>query len=153
MISELFFFALLQVVSGLAIEHSSRELDTRSAHLQRRELATGSKVAIGICVPAAALVIGLGIGIMWLYPRQLRKLREQNPGAEVGLRELMEGRVTRPAAPQSVKTLPPYEERQVSVTKDDSLDSSEPPAQPTPNATPRAAPPSDAEARHAALVN
>ncbi|CAO2649673.1 Nn.00g009650.m01.CDS01 [Neocucurbitaria sp. VM-36] len=153
MISELFFCALLQVASGLAIERWGRELDTHSAHLQRRELATGSKVAIGICVPAAALVVGLGIGIMWLYPRQLRKLREQNPGAEVGLRELMEGRVTRPAAPQSVKTLPPYEERQGSVTKDVSLESSELPAQPTTNATSRAAPPAAAEARHAPLVN
>ncbi|KAJ4363894.1 hypothetical protein N0V83_009346 [Neocucurbitaria cava] len=152
MFSELLFFALLQVVSALSIERPSRESTARSTHLQRRELATGSKVAIGICVPAAALVVGLGIGIMWLYPRQLRKLREQNPGAEVGLRELMEGRVARPAAP-SVKTLPPYTERQASVTKDSSLDSSDAPTQQPMHAESATAPPPAAEPRHTAPIS
>ena len=152
MISELLFFTLLQLAFGFPIEHSSRELDTRSA-LQPRGLATGSKVAIGLCVPGGALVVGLGIGIMCLYPRQLRKLREENPGAEVGLRELMEGRVTKPAAPQVVDSPPPYEERRGSVTKDTSLTSSDPPAQPATNATSGAVLPSAVEARHAALMS
>lgn len=130
MFSTILFFALLQVVCGLSISRPSRDSNAPSAHLQSRGLDTGSKVAIGICVPAVAFVFGLGIGIMYLYPAQLRKLRRQNPGAEVGLRELMDGRVSRPrqAAPQTTTAThtepPPYTERHASVAHEATLGAS-----------------------------
>ncbi|KAH6625533.1 pyridoxal phosphate-dependent transferase [Boeremia exigua] len=57
---------------------------TGTRQLQKR-LETGSTIAIGICVPSVALVLGLGIGIMWFYPEQRRKLRAENARRELEL--------------------------------------------------------------------
>lgn len=148
MLSSLIFFALLHVACGLSIERprsGSNNNLAQSAHLQSRGLDTGSKVALGICVPAVAFVFGLGIGILWFYPAQLRKLRKENPGAQVGLRELMEGRVTQQPAP------PVYTEHDASTANEPSLEASNALGHPTPKYESRAAPPPLAEARHAAL--
>jgi hypothetical protein len=157
MFSNLIYFALLQVACGLAINQpheSSNKMEARSAHLQKR-LETGVKVALGICIPGAVLVVGLGLVVLLLYPSQLRKLRRENPGADVGLADLMNGKVTHHPAP------PPYTAGHNASTNDTS--SVDVPAYST-TATPKAdtnaptAPPpaasalSPAEARHAALV-
>ncbi|KAH7069851.1 hypothetical protein BKA63DRAFT_394857, partial [Paraphoma chrysanthemicola] len=78
-------FALVHLATALPTQEQATH------HLQKR-LETGPIVALSICIPGAALVLGLGIGIMWLYPKQLRKLRAQNPGREVGFADLMNGR-------------------------------------------------------------
>jgi hypothetical protein len=108
--STLIYLALLHVasVNGLAIPDPHSTLSTPSTqpqptHRLHRRLATGVKVAIGICVPGAVLVVGLGLFILALYPAQKRKLQRQNPGAQIGLAELMNGKVTQQSAP------PPYE--------------------------------------------
>jgi hypothetical protein len=148
MLSSLVFFALLHVVCGLSIERlrsGSNNNPAQSAHLQPRGLDTGSKVALGICVPAVAFVFGLGLGILWFYPAQLRKLRRENPGAQVGLRELMDGKVTRRPPP------PLYTEHDTSTANKPSLDASDAPGHPTPKSNSRAALSPPAEARHAAL--
>jgi hypothetical protein len=96
------FFALLQAVCGLSIPDprgTTNDILARSAHLQPREMDTSIKVALGLCIPGAALVIGLAIVIVWFYPAQLRKLRKENPGAQIGLAELMNGKVTHHHAP------------------------------------------------------
>jgi hypothetical protein len=57
MLSSFLYFALLQVVSGLAIEQSrsaSNNIAARSARLQAREIDTSVKVALGLCIPGAA---------------------------------------------------------------------------------------------------
>jgi hypothetical protein len=157
MFSNLIYFALLQVACGLSIHNphgGSNTNEARSPRLERR-LETGVKVALGICIPGAVLVVGLGLVVLLLYPSQLRKLRRENPGADVGLADLMNGKVTHHPAP------PPYTAGRTAST-DASSTASHAPAYST--ATPKAdanaptAPPpaaaalSPAEARHAALV-
>jgi hypothetical protein len=93
MFSPLLSLALL-CASASALPTPSTTSTTH--HLARRELATGVKVALGICIPGAALVVGLFVVILAFYPAQLRKLRAQNPGANVGLTELMNGKVAPP---------------------------------------------------------
>jgi hypothetical protein len=93
MLSTLIYFALLQVACALSIE---RPLSERSSHLQSRALSTNEKVAIGICIPGAALVLGMGFIVLCMYPAQTRKLRKANPGAEIGFAEVMAGKVTQP---------------------------------------------------------
>jgi hypothetical protein len=148
MLSSLIFFALLHVVCGLSIERprsDSNNNPAQSAHLQSRGLDTGSKVAIGICVPAVAFVFGLGLGILWFYPAQVRKLKKENPGAQVGLRELMNGKVTqRPAPPQ-------YTEHDASTANKPPSEASDAPGYQTTKSDSRTASPPLAEARHAAL--
>jgi hypothetical protein len=109
MFSTLVYLALLQVASvyGLAIpEPHSTLLSTSTSqphtHRLQRRLATGAKVALGICIPGAVLVVGLFLVIIAFYPAQLRKLRRENPGAQIGLTELMTGKPTHVNAP------PPY---------------------------------------------
>ncbi|OSS52396.1 hypothetical protein B5807_03080 [Epicoccum nigrum] len=75
------FFAFLQVASAVPTNSQS---DANKHHLQKR-LATGSKIAIGICVPCVALVVVLGLWIMWGYPKARRELREQNARREIEL--------------------------------------------------------------------
>lgn len=78
-------------------------LHLASAAPLHKRLETGPTVAIGICIPIAAFTIGLGVGIFMLYPRHLRRLREQHPGREIGFAEVMTGRVTSHQAPPSYK--------------------------------------------------
>jgi hypothetical protein len=93
---------------------------------------------LGLTIPGAALVIGLAIVIIWFYPAQLRKLRKENPGAQIGLAELMNGKVTQHHAP------PVYTEHHPSTEND--IPSHPPPRH---DATPL--PSYEADARHAAL--
>jgi hypothetical protein len=95
MFSPLVSLALL-CASAAALPTSTSTTSSATHHLARRELATGVKVALGICIPGAVLVVGLFIVILAFYPAQLRKLRAQNPGANVGLTELMNGKVAPP---------------------------------------------------------
>lgn len=147
------YFALLQVAYSLAIAQprdaaSSNDLATRSPHLQKR-METGVKVALGICIPGAVLVVGLGLVVLLMYPAQLKKLRRQNPGAEIGLNELMTGKVTQRPAP------PPYSaNHRDSAADDSSMDAPayEPP-KPVQTATTTVTPTAPAEARHSALMS
>jgi hypothetical protein len=141
MISQLFFFALLQTVCGLSIRHphgATNDILARSARLQPREIDTSVKVALGLCIPGAALVIGLALVIVWFYPAQLRKLRKENPGAQIGLAELMNGKVTQHHAP------PVYSEHHPSTVHQTSV-------HPPPKTDAQSLPAYDADARHAAL--
>jgi hypothetical protein len=116
-------------------------------------MVTGVKVALGLCIPGAVLVVGLGIFIMVLYPAQLRKLRRQNPGTEVGLAELMNGKYPPKPAPP-----PPYAGHEGSTTNNSTEDATHPPEYPVhqsvqPKTSTPSALPTDAEARHAALMS
>lgn len=75
------FFAFLQVASAVPTNSHS---DANRHHLQKR-LATGSKIALGICVPCVAIVFVLGAWILWGYPKARRELREQNARREIEL--------------------------------------------------------------------
>lgn len=150
MFSSLVYLALVQVACALSIPQN--DLSTRSTHLHKRELATGVKVALGICIPGAALVVGLGLVILLFYPAQLRKLRRQNPGQEVGLADLMNGKYPPKPAPP-----PPYAGHDTSTTNNSTEDATLPPSYPVQSVQPKtnthAAPTTDAEARHAALMS
>lgn len=122
-------FALLHLAIALPTTTGSKD-----THRLQKRLETGPIVALSICIPGAALVLGLGIGILWLYPKQLRKLRAQNPGREVGFADLMNGRV-------STQAPPVYKEHEGSEHE---LDTHSAPGQA------QAGPPPDA--RHAALA-
>jgi hypothetical protein len=141
MLSTIIYFALLQVVCGLphGVQRSTSDNNlARSAPLQSRDIDTSVKVALGLTIPGAALVIGLAIVIIWFYPAQLRKLRKENPGAEIGLAELMNGRVTERPAP------PVYTEHHPSTVNDT-------PSHPTPRYEATPVPAYEADARHTAL--
>jgi hypothetical protein len=149
MLSSLIFFALLQVACGLSIERprsGSNNNPARSTPLQPRGLDVGSKVAIGICIPGAAFVVLLGLGIMWLYPAQLRKLRKANPGVEVGLREVMNGGVAKQPAPPP----PMYTEHDASTSNVAALDASHVPGHATPKSDAPTTPRLSADAKHVA---
>ena len=108
MFTTLLSFALFQAAHALAIAaaQDTTPLSTSNSpthHLSKR-VTTGVKVAVGICVPAAALAVGLGVVILAMYPAQLRKLRAQNGGADVTLADVMNGKVVQRPAP------PPYHE-------------------------------------------
>jgi hypothetical protein len=146
MFSSLVYLALVQVACAFSIPQNN--LSTRSTHVQKRELATGVKVALGICIPGAALVLGLGLVILIFYPAQLRKLRRENGGRDVTMADLMNGKYPPKPAPP-----PPYTGPDASTTNNSTEDTTLPPSypvQPRHNA-PHAAPTTDAEARHAAL--
>jgi hypothetical protein len=148
MLSSLIFFALLQVACGLAIEQprgGSNSNPARSTPLQSRGLDVGSKVAIGICIPGVAFVVVLGLGIMWLYPAQLRKLRKANPGVEVGLREVMNGGVAKQPAPP-----PMYTEHDASTSNVAALEASHAHGHSTPKSDAPTTPRLSADAKHGA---
>jgi hypothetical protein len=148
MLSSFIYFALLQVVSGLAIEQSrsaSNNIAARSARLQAREIDTSVKVALGLCIPGAALVIGLAIVIVYFYPAQLRKLRKQHPDRDVGLADLMNGKVVQHPAP------PPYSAHHDSPPHDPSSGTNDAPVYTPPKSGFHAEAADPAEARHAAL--
>tara|TARA_R110002003_G_scaffold131_9_gene12368 strand:- start:8211 stop:8636 length:426 start_codon:yes stop_codon:yes gene_type:complete len=131
-------FALLHIASALPTTTAG----SKATHRLQKRLETGPIVALSICIPGAALVLGLGIGILWLYPKQLRKLRAQNPGREVGFADLMNGRV-------STQAPPVYKEHEGSEHELDTYSApGQEPARPVPVA--QAGPPPDA--RHAALA-
>jgi hypothetical protein len=98
----LIFLTLIQTAYSLAIAIDQADTTTPLAPrspLQKRGLTTGVKVALGICVPAASLAVGLGIGIFVMYPAQRRKLRAQNGGADVSFADHeWEGHAEPPAA-------------------------------------------------------
>ncbi|KAJ4986827.1 hypothetical protein SVAN01_07632 [Stagonosporopsis vannaccii] len=102
-----FFFAFLQAASA-APATSPPNTDT---HRLQKRLETGSKIAIGICVPCVALVVGLGIGIMWFYPEQRRKLRAQNARREIDLANRSSERQGQRQGSEHA-TLPVYKEHQ-----------------------------------------
>jgi len=56
-------------------------------------MTVNEKVAIGICIPGAALVLILGLIVFCMYPMKTRQLRRENPGAKIGFAEVMAGRV------------------------------------------------------------
>ena len=150
MLSTFIYFALMGMSSALAIGQPRSTADQpqpRTVHLQKR-LDTGSKIALGICVPVAAFVVGLGVAILMMYPAQLRKLRQQNPGAEIGLNELMTGRIGRRPAP------PPYDANDAAAANKLSSETTDPPSYPAPAQTnARPEPTTDVQARHAALMS
>jgi hypothetical protein len=143
------FFALLQVATAAPAASSP---DTGTHRLQKR-LETGSLIAIGICVPCVALVVGLGIGIMWFYPEQRRKLKAENARREAFLAE-------RQRRESEHTTLPVYKEHEGSDHELGDVAHGTAPAAPTapaPSAAPaqlgrryEAQPSTDA--RHAALT-
>lgn len=150
MFSTLLYLAtLLQIASGLAIPDTSAP---HTNHLQKR-LQTGGKVALGICIPGAVLVFGLGLVVVVFYPSQLKKLRRENAAAQLQLDELRNGKVQH--APP-----PPY----VAAENGDGAErtTSDAPAYDTTTATTAPAAPqaprpvvhavTPAEARHAALM-
>ncbi|KAF3002700.1 hypothetical protein E8E13_010067 [Curvularia kusanoi] len=73
------FLALLQIAAAAPVVSSAEQ---RTYYLEKR-LDTGPQVALGLCIPAVSIAVGLGIGIMWFYPAQRRKLREQNARREL----------------------------------------------------------------------
>jgi hypothetical protein len=132
---------MLQVVCGLSIRDphgTTNNILARTARLQPREIDTSIKVALGLCIPGAALVIGLAIVIVYFYPAQLRKLRKENPGAQIGLAELMNGKVTQHHAP------PVYSEHHPSTVNQTTVHS-------TPKTDAQPLPTYEADARHAGL--
>lgn len=141
------FFALLQVAAAAPVA-SSPDLST---HRHQKRIDTGSKIAIGICVPSVALVVGLGMGILWFYPEQRRKLKAQNARREAFLAE-------RQRRGSEHTTLPVYKEHEGSDHElEDAAHETDPaaPTAPAPSAAPAQlghryeAPPS-IDARHAA---
>ncbi|KAF2829522.1 hypothetical protein CC86DRAFT_368520 [Ophiobolus disseminans] len=152
MLSTLIYFALLQVACALSIEQRSDSSNhpARSARLQSRSLTKNEKVAIGICVPGAALVVGMGIVVMMMYPAQTRKLRRANPGAHVGFAEVMAGRVTHTAPPKYTE----HDESVDNLPLQDLNADGRPTPRPEPRATlqtPVPAQQAPVDARHAAL--
>ncbi|KAH4128659.1 hypothetical protein HBI24_054160 [Parastagonospora nodorum] len=151
MFSTLVYLALVQVACALSIPQA--DLSTRSTHVQKREISTGVKVALGICIPGAVLVVGLGLVVLLMYPAQLRKLRKQNGGQDVSLADLMNGQYPpkpKPAPPPP----PPYTGHDASnahSTEDTTLPPSYP-VQPQ-NDTHHAAPTTGAETRHSAPMS
>lgn len=147
------FFALLRVAYA-APATSSPDTGT---HRHQKRLAAGPTIAIGICIPAAALVLGLGLGILWFYPAQRRKLREQNARREAALAE---GARHRQRQGSEHVTLPVYKEHEGSDHELEDVEHENIPAAlvaPTvstataqPGQKYEAQPPSDA--RHAALT-
>lgn len=101
------FFAALQVASAVP---ATSPPDSGTHRLQKR-LDTGAQIAIGICVPCVALVVGLGIGIMWFYPEQRRKLRAQNARRETELANRSNGRHGQRQGSEHT-TLPVYKEHE-----------------------------------------
>ncbi|OAL50896.1 hypothetical protein IQ07DRAFT_598916 [Pyrenochaeta sp. DS3sAY3a] len=146
MSSAFLFFALLQVAHCLSIDLSARSANAHSTKLHSRELATGSKVAIGVCIPAVVLVSGLGFFIMVTYPRQLRKWKRQKEEEEIRL----QNKIARGSASHE---LPPYSERQASVGNPDAEGAPTAPEQHLPRANPEPAPLTAAQTRHAALFS
>ncbi|KAH7400655.1 hypothetical protein DE146DRAFT_631750 [Phaeosphaeria sp. MPI-PUGE-AT-0046c] len=146
MFSTLLYLAtLLQVANGLAIPDASTP---HTNHLQKR-LQTGGKVALGICIPGAVLVFGLGLVVVVFYPSQLKKLRRENAEAQLALDELRNGKVQH--APP-----PPYVAGENNSGDADRTGSDAPAYETTPTA-PAAPRPvvhavTPAEARHAALM-
>ncbi|KZM23241.1 uncharacterized protein EKO05_0004426 [Ascochyta rabiei] len=149
------FFALLQVAyAAPAISPP----DTGTHHLQKR-LESGAVVALGICIPCVAIVLGLGIGIMWFYPAQRRKLREQNARREAALANVTSGRHGQRQGSEHA-TLPAYKEHEGSDHELEDVAHSNTPAALTapivsaataqPSRSYEAQPPPDA--RHAALT-
>lgn len=143
------FFALLQVASAAPATSSP---DTGTHRLQKR-LPTGSKIAIGICVPCVALVLGLGMGILWFYPEQRRKLKAQNARRAAFIAE-------RQRQGSEHATLPVYKEHEGSDHELEDVAHGDAPAVPTAPAATAApaqlgrryeAQPST-DARHAALT-
>lgn len=97
MLSALFSFALLQVASALSISlPHNNEARSTTHHIQARGLTVNEKVAIGICIPGAGLVVILALIVFCMYPAQTRKLRRENPGVKIGFAEVMAGRVEQP---------------------------------------------------------
>lgn len=144
MFASLVYFSLLQVACAAAINQPRS--GTIGARLQKRGVATGSIVAIAVCVPAAALVVGLGIFIFVLYPSQQRKWKAE----QVRLAELKLGRDAHQAAP------PPYnaQEGSTAVTNEPRTEETNAPnytSQPQTNAPPTEA--ANSQARHAALMS
>ncbi|KAF3040399.1 hypothetical protein E8E11_001133 [Didymella keratinophila] len=143
------FFALLPLASAAPATSSP---DSGTHRLQKR-LETGSKIAIGICVPCVALVLGLGMGILWFYPEQRRKLKARNARREAFLAE-------RERRGSGHTTLPAYKEHEGSDHELDDVTYRTAPTAPTapaPSAAParlgrryEAQPSTDA--RHAALT-
>jgi hypothetical protein len=152
MFASLVYLALVQVACALSIPQD--DLSARTTHHHQKRLVTGAKVALGLCIPGAVLVVGLGVFIMVLYPAQLRKLRRQNPGTEVGLSDLMNGKYPPKPAPP-----PPYAGHEGSSTNNSTEDATHPPEYPVhqqsvqPKTNTPSAPLTDAEARHAALMS
>lgn len=101
------FFALLQVAYA-APATLSADIDTR--RLQKR-LEAGPKIALGICIPAAALVLGLGLGILWFYPEQRRRLRAENAIREANSANRTGGRERQRQGSEHA-TLPVYKEHE-----------------------------------------
>jgi hypothetical protein len=126
MFSEVFFLAILHVATALAAEEAPAPA---THHYEKRGLATGVKVALGLCIPIAALTIILGCITFMYYPAQRAKLRRENPGMRIGLREVMDGGVRSKPPRTSNATLPPYTERQGSA-KAPSVESSTTPVAP-----------------------
>lgn len=145
MSSAFLFFALVQVAHCLSVDLSARSSSAHSTKLRPRELATGSKVAIGICIPAVFLVTGLGFFILVTYPRQLRKWKRQKEEEQIRL-----DKITRATASHE---LPPYTERQASVGSPVAQGVSNAPGQQLPRANPEPAPLTAAQTRHAALFS
>ncbi|KAL5115994.1 hypothetical protein ACEQ8H_006111 [Pleosporales sp. CAS-2024a] len=133
MLSTIVYLALVQLAYAASIPQT-----TQGRPVEKR-LATGSKVAIGLCVPGAVLLIGLFCVVVCLYPSQLKKLRKQTDGRDITFSDLMtNGRaVPKPAAPP-----PPY-------SAPDSASINQPPGYANADAQPT----TDAQARHAALMS
>jgi hypothetical protein len=142
----LIFLTLIQTAYSLAIAIDQADTTTPLAPrstLQKRGLTTGVKVALGICVPAASLAVGLGIGIFVMYPAQRRKLRAQNGGADVSFADVMNGKVTQHPPP-------PYQANRASSATETAQDGTELPNYPEqPKADTQTAVPAGAETRHA----
>jgi hypothetical protein len=142
----LIFLTLIQTAYSLAI--AIDQADTTSplvprSTLQKRGMTTGVKVALGICVPAASLAVGLGIGIFVMYPAQRRKLRAQNGGVDVSFADVMNGKVVQHPPP------PPYQANRASSATE-TQDGTELPNYPEqPKADTQTAVPVGTEARHA----
>jgi hypothetical protein len=97
-----------------------------------------------------ALVVGLGLGILWFYPEQRRKLKARNARREAFLAE-------RERRGSGHTTLPAYKENEGSDHELDDVAHGSAPAVPVPSAAPAQlgrrfeAQPS-IDARHAALT-
>lgn len=156
------YLAVLQVTCATLFQVAAAAPATSSPesgpHRLQKRLATGSIIAIGICVPAVVLVLGLGIGILWFYPEQRRKLRAQNARRAAALANQTNGR-ERQRQGSGHTTLPAYKEHEGSEHELEDVADGDVPAvsnAPTTASTVQpgqrleAQPPTDA--RHAALT-
>src|SRR5690242_1331960 len=147
------FFALLQVAYAAPATLSP---DIGTHHLLKR-LEAGPKIALGICIPAAALVLGLGLGILWFYPEQRRRLRAENARREVNHANRSGGRERQRQGSEHA-TLPVYKEHEGSDHElEDVAHGDAPAALTTPAVSAATAQPSQrheapSDARHAALT-